>query len=201
MLLTGCTRYQKDLSYKTDDIYGTYVWNMKDEDNSYELNSTYTFNKDKTFLEKYYEVCGDKVLTDYKKSGDILNIEHIGSYVTLLILDNTIYHFGESEQKYNENVYIYKNMLGHYYETNIPKSHKFNLFIKYSTSESEGFVFDNEGYYHICSNPENCTDEKKDFVKYKKKNNIIYLENPEYGYYIMFYIVDGGMFSPQYYRQ
>lgn len=200
LLLTGCDKYQKDTSYVTSDIYGTYKQILDASEQGYKQEISYTFNKDKSYNSVYYEEVDGKIRQNIQQKGKIFKIKHINSDITEIYLRS-------KDHKVTEQLYQYKNMIGFFYSIRIPNEKNFNLFIKDFISNSEGiyedagYAFDDKGFYHYCFNYDECVDDPNSFVKYKKKNNIIYLENPEYGYYIMFYIVDGGVFVKSYEKQ
>ena len=99
-------------------------------------------------------------------------------------------------------IYKYKNLLGDLKIAEVSNGTKFDLFIPYDDSSlNAGLVLDKEGYYHGCSDYKNCTDDKKSFMKYKRKNNIIYLNGLGNHWQILFYIVNDGLFFPKYTKE
>lgn len=196
LLLTGCDKYQKDTSYVTNDIYGTYKQILDASDQGYKQEMSYIFNKDNSYNSTYYEEVDGEVRHNTKQDGVITSIDHINSDVTEV-------HLRSEDYKSNNQIYQYKNMLGDFYKTYIPDQKHFNLFVRdFDYDENSGYVFTNKGVFHHCTNYKNCTDDTDSFYKYKKINNIIYFDFSKDGhYYIRFYVVDGGIFEETYTKQ
>lgn len=197
MTLTGCSKYEKDTSYTTD-LYGTWIHNLDTVDETgliYQLNETYKLNKDDTYNYTVYEIIGDEVTKDKSVEGQILSIEEISDDITKITLDQK-YTSWSTGETYNETVYKYKNILGDFCETEVPKGKTFELHL-------DNVWFDKNGQYHICTDGDNC-DCKEYCPQYIRKNNIIYFqsmdeEHKDY-YSIGIYIVDDGLFFPELYK-
>ena len=194
--LTGCNEYQKDTSYATNDIYGTYGKFFDAPEQGYKQEISYTFNKDNSYNSTYYEEVDGEVRHNTQQDGVITSIDRINSDVTEI-------HLRSKDYKSNNQIYQYKNMLGDFYKTYIPDQKHFNLFVGgIDYDENSGYVFTNKGMFHICTNYKNCTDDIDRFYKYKKIDNIIYFDSFKDGhYYIRFYVVDDGIFEERYTKQ
>lgn len=195
LLLSGCSKTEKDISYDTD-LYGTYKDSVTGYDDSgkavWVKDNTYTLKDDNTYLFN----CNETVNGENRKnenegkviSIDVINddiskieLESIGSYVT---------------------IYKYRNMLGYFLQTDVPKSKTFDLFIKNDESTlNEGHVFNKDGLYHYCSNYDNCTDDSNYFIKYKNKDNCIYQADTNGNWTILFYVVEDGIFIKEYTKE
>ena len=189
-ILTGCSKTEKDLSFDAD-IYGTYEWNMSSDEIAYELMSSYTINNNNTYNHKYFEKSHDNILNNININGVIKNGIQINKDIFKL----------ELEDNSGKNIifYKYKNMLGEYYQVEIPNEKQFDLFLKNSSSSiNEGIVFDNNGLFHYCTNYDNCNDDSSLFQKYKYKDNHIYQLDNNGNWIILLYVVEDGLFSKQY---
>ena len=189
-ILTGCSKTEKDLSFDAD-IYGTYEWNMSSDEIAYELMSSYTINNNNTYNHKYFEKSHDNILNNININGVIKNGIQINKDIFKL----------ELEDNSGKNIifYKYKNMLGEYYQVEIPNEKQFDLFLKNSSSSiNEGIVFDNNGLFHYCTNYDNCNDYISLFQKYKYKYNHIYQLDNNGNWIILLYVVEDGLFSKQY---
>lgn len=213
--LTGCSKYEKDKSYDTD-LYGSYSKNMEaflsdnvddineDTNYSYYLNEKYKLNTDNTFQYNIKEIIENNITKDSSVNGKILSTEKISNDITQIVLDQEITDSSTGETS-NKTVYKYENMIGSFYEIEVPKSKTFNLFLKneYSTL-NEGNVFNEDGFYHYCINYDNCDCDKNNFGKYVRKDNIIYFQSMDEEhkdcYTIGYYIVEGGLFTPELYK-
>ncbi len=202
--LTGCSKYEKDESYSTD-LYGSYLGSIEAPSISYSQNTKYTFITDNTYNYTYKVVSNDVTTNDIDTVGNILLIEEISDDLTQITLDREITEWFTGET-FNDILYKYKNMLGGFYETEIPKGKTFNLFLKNEHSTlNEGNVFDEEGFHHYCINYDDCTCNKNNFIQYIRKDNIIYFQSMDEehkNYYtIGMYIVENGMFIPELYKE
>lgn len=192
MLLCGCTKMEKDTSYDTD-LYGTYKEEINATNTDYERKVTYTLNKDNTYITTHYEKNDGQILYDNSFNDKINSTKELNDGIIKIELNN-------GGSKYN--IYKYKNLLGDLKIAEVPNGTKFDLFIPYDDSSlNAGLVLDKEGYYHGCSDYKNCTDDKKSFMKYKRKNNIIYLNGLGNHWQILFYIVNDGLFFPKYTKE
>jgi len=202
--LTGCAKYQKDESYSTD-LYGSYSGGIEASSVSYLLNTSYTFHTDNTYNYTYKEVSNSTTTNDIDTVGNILLIEEISSDITQITLDREITEWSTGETS-NDIIYRYKNMLGCFYETEVPKGKTFNLFLKNEHfTLNEGNVFDEEGFHHYCINYDDCTCDKNNFIQYIRKDNIIYFQSMDEEnrncYTIGMYIVKNGIFIPELYKE
>jgi hypothetical protein len=192
--LTGCTKYEEDISYETD-LYGTYSYKIEGTNILYSSNETYILNDDDTYYWTYKEVNNDEITKDYTDEGKILSIDKLSDEITIITLDKENIEFSNWESTY-EILYKYKNMLGTLENVEIPDGETFELHLS-------NIWFDEEGQYHICTNKENCICGES-LPKYIRKDNIIYLKAVEKGeidYYIFGYITDNGFFYPQLYKE
>lgn len=205
--LTGCTKYEKDESYSVD-LYGTYSKNIEafisnnvnDIDEtarySYYLCEKYEFNNDSTYQYNVKEVIYDNTTKDNSDNGKILSIEEINSDITQITLDREVTSWSTNETS-NDIIYKYKNMLGSFYEIEIPKGKTFELHL------NEYVWFDEEGQYHLC-NGDNCECDTSS-PKYIRKDNIIYFQSMDEehnnSYTIGMYIVKDGIFIPELYKE
>lgn len=90
-------------------------------------------------------------------------------------------------------------MLGKFYETDIPNTKTFDLFLKNEDSSvNEGLVFNKDGKYHYCTNYDNCTDDSSTFTEYKHKGDYIYQADSDSDWTILLYIVEDGLFAKEY---
>lgn len=210
--LTGCSKYKKDESYDTD-LYGTYVQKLGTDDASYVLNISYELNNNNTYNYIYNEINNGETINDANKSGKILSIEEISDNITQITLDREITEWSTGETS-NEVIYKYKNMLGSFLETDVPTGKTFELVIPTPSENWTGSfpnaanVFDKNGYYHSCLDVAECNDTVEEhkgvFYEYVRKNNIIYFIDPSaenMNYQILYYIVDDGVFAPEYYKE
>lgn len=200
LCLSGCSKTEKDNSFDTD-LYGTYedifvgyndngnvVWKRN---NSYILNgdNSYTFNYNETLLDETKK---------NTKNGKILNIDNINNDIQNIIIDETIVNLSGDTTK-NVHFYKYKNMLGKFYETDVPNTKTFDLFLKNEDSDvNEGLAFNKDGQYHYCTNYDNCTDDSSTFTEYKHKGNYIYQADSDGNWTILLYVVDDGLFAKEY---
>lgn len=194
-LLSGCSKTEKDISYDTD-LYGTYKDSLEGYDASGKLywikDNTYTFKDDNTYSFNYNETINGEN-KENKKEGKVISIDDINGDISKIELEN-----GDSSIQ----IYKYKNMLGYFFQIDVPKSKVFDLFIKNVESElNEGNVFNEEGLYHYCTNYDNCTDDSNNYIKYKKKDNYIYQSDDNGNWTILFYIVEDGLFSKQFIKE
>ena len=187
-LLTGCTSYEKDSSYKTE-LSGTYVQSIGNKDIGYLQKDTITINNDNTYTETLYELNGDKE-KENTSNGELNDINEITSNITSFSISA------------NRLLSKYKNMLGYYYDVEIPKGSTFDLYLHNDGSNlDEGQVFDKTGNYHYCIHHDNCTDDSSQFIKYKRKGDIIYTQSKDNNWHILYYIVDNGLFSKSYIKE
>lgn len=215
MSLTGCSKYEKDESYTTD-LYGTYSKNIeafisdnvndidKETKYSYYLCEKYKLNTDDTYQYTVKETIYDDTTKDNSDDGKIISIEEISDDITQITLDKEITNWSTGETS-NQTIYKYMNILGGFYEVEVPKGKTFSLFLKNQGSTlNEGNVFDEKGCYHYCTNYNNCTCDKDGFIHYKRKDNIIYFQSMDEEhkdcYSVGIYIVDDGLFFPELYK-
>lgn len=194
--LTGCNKYEKDISSNTD-LYGSYSKITESTNVSYSNNISYTFNENNEYSYSRKEIIEGTTTQDVNKNGKILSIEEISDDITKITLDQKVVEFG-SDEAYNESVYKYKNMLGNFYECTIPEGKTFDL-----KSGDLTFWFDKEGQYHLCTDTAKC-DCITNCPQYIRKDDIIYFQSmsKEYKntYSIGAYIVDQGIFFPKLYK-
>lgn len=192
MLLCGCTKMEKDTSYDTD-LYGTYSWTISAPEISFESKSTYKINEDNTYENSAYKKSEGQT-TEKNDSGKIIETKSINNEITKIVLE---------DKSYIDTIfYKYKNMLGEFYNIEIPQKSKFQLFLQNPNSNlNEGIVFNDDGKYHYCTNYDNCNDDKNSFTKYKKSGNYIYQLIPNKEWKIFLYITEDGIFSPEYFKE
>lgn len=193
--LTGCSKYEKDESYTTD-LYGTYLGGIEAPSVSYSESTSYTFDANNTYNYTYKVVSNSNITNDVNTTGDILSIEEINNDITQITLDREVTSWSSGETS-NDIVYKYKNMLGSFYEIEIPKGKTFELHL------NEYVWFDEEGQYHLC-NGDNCECDTSS-PKYIRKDNIIYFQSMDEehnnSYTIGMYIVKDGIFIPELYKE
>ena len=178
LCLSGCGKTEKDNSFNTN-LYGTYEDKFISHDDKgnvvWKRDNSYTFNKDKTYTFDYNETLSGET----KKNKTIINLS------------------GDTTK--NVHFYKYKNMLGRFYETDVPNTKTFDLFLKNEDSSvNEGLAFNKDGKYHYCTNYDNCTDDSSTFTKYKHKGDYIYQADSDGNWTILMYIVDDGLFMKEY---
>ena len=199
--LTGCTKYEKDTTFSTD-LNGTYTWVVGSEEIKYLEKATYTFdNEDYTY--EYHKENNDDV-TDNSSEGKVLSTEKINKDIDKIVLQ---------DNNNESTIYRYKNMLGQFYSSDIPKGKTFDLIINtptdsmFDTYPNEAIVFDKDGNVHTCLDYTNCTDTEDDhlgiYYKYVQKNDKIYfLSDAENNYYqILYYVTDDGLFVPSFTKE
>ncbi|MFQ9564031.1 MAG: hypothetical protein ACLR0A_17675 [Faecalibacillus intestinalis] len=190
LCLTGCSKTEKDNSFDTD-LYGTYSDNLNASNMDYVKEESYILNKDNLYEHIVYEKYNDNILRDSKIDDKIGNIYETNSDITEIELNN-----GNS---FEITLYKYKNMLGRFYETDVPSGKTFDLFLKNEDSSvNEGLVFNKDGKYHYCTNYDNCTDDSSTFTKYKHKDDYIYQADSDGNWTILLYVVDDGLFAKEY---
>ena len=131
-----------------------------------------------------------------------MSIEETSDDITKIALDN------------DNILYKHKNMLGSLYEIEVPTGKTFDLVIPTPSDNWTGSypnaanVFDKNGFYHSCLDITNCNDTEYNHIgiyyKYIRKNDIVYFIDPDIenmNYQILYYIVDGGLFFPQLYKE
>ena len=91
IFLTGCNEYQKDTSYATNDIYGTYGKFFDAPEQGYKQEISYTFNKDNSYNSTYYEEVDGEVRHNTQQDGVITSIDRINSDVTEIHLRSKDY--------------------------------------------------------------------------------------------------------------
>lgn len=198
-LMTGCSKTEQDESFNTK-VYGKYSNTIETPDKTYQFKSSYTLYKDHTYLYRSYEKSNGNV-KKHKVNGNIDSIQKINEDISKITFDEKIDN-SYIQSPYNDYEYKYKNMLGEYDELDIPRKSKFNLFIKNTRSNlNEGLVFNKKGYYHYCTDYDDCTDDSKTFTKYKRKGNYIYQADSEGNWTILLYIVKDGLFSGVYTKE
>lgn len=192
LLLSGCSKTEKDISFDTD-LYGTYKSELISDTDEilYEDKSSYTFKNDETYSFESYEKINEEV-KNYEDSGKIKEISKINNDITKIELN--------SKSKSNPIIfYKYKNMIGRLYEVKIPKTKKFNLFLQNKDSSvTEGLLFNKNGLYHYCTNYDDCKHDSNSFIKYKREGNYIYRDDSQGNWTILAYIVEDGMFIGEY---
>lgn len=190
LCLSGCSKIEKDNSFDTD-LYGTYSDNLNASNVDYVKKESYILNKDNLYEHIVYEKYNDNILNDFKINDKIVNIYKTNSDITEIELNN-----GNS---FEITLYKYKNMLGRFYETDVPNTKTFDLFLKNEDSSvNEGLVFNKDGKYHYCTNYDNCTDDSSTFTEYKHKGNYIYQADSDGNWTILLYVVDDGLFGKDY---
>lgn len=190
LCLTGCNKTEKDNSFDTD-LYGTYSDNLNASNMDYVKEESYILNKDNLYEHIVYEKYNDNILRDSKIDDKIGNIYETNSDITEIKLNN-----GNS---FEITLYKYKNMLGRFYETDVPNTKTFDLFLKNEDSSvNEGLAFNKDGKYHYCTNYDNCTDDSSTFTEYKHKGNYIYQADSDGNWIILLYVVEDGLFAKEY---
>ena len=190
LCLSGCSKTEKDNSFDTD-LYGAYSDNLNASNMDYVKEESYTLNKDNLYEHIVYEKYNDNILRDSKVEDKINNIYETNNDITEIVLNN-----GNS---FEITLYKYKNMLGRFYETDVPSGKTFDLFLKSKNSDiNEGLVFNKDGQYHYCTNYDNCTDDSNTFTKYKHKGDYIYQADSDGNWTILLYVVDDGLFAKEY---
>lgn len=193
--LTGCSKYETDESYASD-LYGSYSKSIEAINASYLLDTNYTFNTNNTYNYTCKEVINGTTNNDSNISGKILSVEEVSNDITQIELDREITDWSTNEIS-NDIIYKYKNMLGSFYEIEIPKGKTFELHL------NEYVWFDEEGQYHLC-NGDNCECDTSS-PKYIRKDNIIYFQSMDEehnnSYTIGMYIVKDGIFIPELYKE
>ena len=111
LCLSGCSKTEKDNSFDTD-LYGTYSDNLNASNMDYVKKESYILNKDNLYEHIVYEKYNDSILRDSKIDDKIGNIYETNSDITEIELNN-----GNS---FKITLYKYKNMLGRFYETDVP---------------------------------------------------------------------------------
>ena len=197
LLLSGCSKTEKDISFDTE-MYGTYSENINASNMDYQRIVAHTFNKDNSYVGTYFEKSDNKILKDSKTEAKIINVENINGDIQSITTDEKISYFSGKDSQ-NKKFYKYKNMLGEFYQAEIPKQKQFDLFLqnKYS-SITGGLLFNKDGLYHYCTNYDNCTDDSNTFIKYKYKDNHIYQADSQGNWIILAYIVEDGVFIGEY---
>ena len=195
MSLTGCSKYEEDNSYTTD-LYGSYSEYVEASNVSYSRNENYTFNTDNTYNHIYKEIIDGTTNNDSDTSGKILSVEEISNDITKITLDEEITNWSTDETS-NQAIYKYRNILGSFYEIEVPKGKTFELHL------NDYVWFDEEGQYHLCNGDNYECDTSS--PKYVRKDNIIYFKsmdkNHKDSYKIGMYIVEDGIFIPQLYKE
>ncbi len=151
--LTGCTNveYQKDTSYETD-IVGEFEQTGYVED-EVRLYYYYKFNADNTFEYRREDI-------DRKNQfSGTYEFEAITDHLTKVTLNIT------SEDRDSITICKYKNMIGYIMPgtDEFPASKTFDYIIP-SASEG-GSVFTKDGYFHSCSNINDCQDNYAKDIK------------------------------------
>lgn len=200
--LTGCAKFEKDVTFNTD-LNGAYTWSIGSEEYGYIEKSTYTFDEDE-YVYTYYKNSNSEVI-DNTSRGKVLSIEKISEDIDKIELQDDVG---------NENVlYVYKNLLGDFYNVKIPKDEMFDLIISTSTNSeigkypNEAIIFGKDGNMHSCLDYKNCTDTEDNhlgiYYRYMQKDGKIYfLSDSENNYYqILYYVTDEGLFIPSYTKE
>ena len=197
LLLSGCNKTEKDSSFDTD-LYGTYESNIEASNIGYQLKVSHTFNTNNTYVGKYYEKSNGEIVDDSTQKANIINIEDVNDDIEKITTDEEKTYFSGVAYPTTD-FYKYKNMLGGFYKTEVPKDKTFDLFIKNESSDiNEGHMFSEDGLYHYCTNYDNCTDDSSTFTKYKHKGNYIYQADSDGNWTILMYAVEDGLFCKEY---
>lgn len=196
--LTGCGKYEKDISREDSNLYGTYSdgiegYTENSDEKIWIRNESYSINENQTFLHDYEEMLQGED-TKHTCDGKIKDIANVNDDIIKITLDT-----GDTKDV----LYKYKNMLGTYYQAEISDDKTFNLVIPTpidDTYPNAANVFDEDGNYHSCLDYTDCKDTEEEhmgvFYKYVRKGNLIYFEdliNNNY-YQILYYVVDNGLF-------
>lgn len=193
--LTGCSKYEKDESYTTD-LYGSYSEYVESSNVSYSRSESYTFNTDDTYNYVYKEIIDGTPNNEANINGKILSVEEISNDITQITLDQKITNWSTGETS-NKTIYKYENILGSFYEIEVPKGKTFELHL------NDYAWLDEEGQYHLC-NGDNCECDTSS-PKYVRKDNIIYFQSMDEkhkdSYTIGMYIVEDGIFTPELYKE
>lgn len=193
-LITGCSKTEQDSSFQTG-IDGTYTNNINASNTEYVKNEKYTLKENSNKYEyTIYETNDGKIINNFTQKDEINTIDKINDDVFRIELNN-----GSS---FEIVLYKYKNMLGRFYKTKVPNNKTFDLLLQNDESDiNEGLVFNKKGYYHYCTDYDDCTDDSKTFTKYKRKGNYIYQADSEGNWTILLYIVKDGLFSGVYTKE
>lgn len=193
-LITGCSKTEQDSSFQTE-IDGTYTNNINASNTEYVKNEKYILKENNNKYEyTIYETNDGKIINNFTQKDEINTIDKINNDVFRIELNN-----GSS---FEIVLYKYKNMLGRFYKTKVPNNKTFDLLLQNDESDiNEGLVFNKKGYYHYCTDYDNCTDDSKTFTKYKRKGNYIYEADSEGNWTILLYIVKDGLFSRVYTKE
>lgn len=193
-LITGCSKTEQDSSFKTE-IDGTYTNNINASNTEYVKNEKYTLKENSNKYEyTIYETNDGKIINNFTQKDEINTIDKINDDVFRIELNN-----GSS---FEIVLYKYKNMLGRFYKTEVPNNKTFDLLLQNDESDiNEGLVFNKKGYYHYCTDYDNCTDDSKTFTKYKRKGNYIYQADSDGNWMILLYVVKDGLFSGVYTKE
>ena len=163
----------------------------------------YILNDDNTYTyESSVFGTDSKSSGDYTISNETQNIVEIHFNIINNSFINEDSAYVNFAKQYNK-VFKYKNMLGSIIEANeLPTSETFDYIIPNETGG--GMVYTNDGYYHSCTDINNCQCDYAKDTKYIRKDNIIYFNikdsvNAEY-WQIAGYIVDNYLFTPEFYK-
>lgn len=200
--LAGCAKYEKDNTFNTD-LSNSYTWVIGSEDVGYFEKATYTFDGNEYTFTYYKDSNND--ITDNTSKGKVLSIEKINDDIDKVELQ---------DDKGNESsLYTYKNLLGDFYNAEIPKDKTFNLIIKTTRDSAlgeypnEAIIFDKDGNVHTCLDYKNCTDTEDNhlgiYYKYIQKDHKIYFfsDSKNNYYQILYYVTDTGLFIPSYTKE
>lgn len=203
--INGCSKtdYQKDESYETD-IIGTYEINARtDTDNEFTYYKQYTLYNDNTYsYESNVFGTSSESNGNYTINNDTTSIIRIDFDIKNNLSSN------EERAKMNfanqyKKIFKYKNMLGSIIEAkDIPTSETFDYIIL--DEIGGGMVFTMDGYYHACTDVNNCQCDYSKDTKYIRKDNIIYFNIKDSGndnyWQIADYIIDDCLFTPELYK-
>lgn len=191
LILTSCSRYEKDSSYDTD-LCGDYSENIEATNTSYFLNESYIFNTDNTYLYIYKEIIDGIVTNDINKSGKILSVEEISDDISKITLDQEVVKWSTQESSSNT-LYKYKNMIGEFLKIEVPDGKTFELHLN-------KVWYDEDGQYHTCADINKCNC-KETCPQYIRKNDMIYFQSMDEEhkncYTISAYIMEDGLFFPE----
>ena len=183
--ISGCAKYYPVEQIYDTEIYGVYSKTLPDhepykQELCFENNGQYKYTISDESGFDIFHITG--TFTEKTINGDIVQIRlnnyslpkiSGGSYTTELITDEILYK--------------YKNMIGHYIQTNIKVGDTFTI-----TSYS-----DNQRWYTFSPCGTATLNINKDkVIPYIIKNNIIWMDFLSDGNYMpMYYLVEDGVFS------
>ena len=190
VVVVGAVAVKSVLLNDNTDIYGTWQQNIKDENSDSKRIHEYNFNDDGTGSYEDLLYDGGKISTNNKIDLKNIRIETINKDIDHIIFDDDIYDCFYT--------YKYKNKLGAFSETLVPKTKTFDLKI-INDNDKSATIYRKDGTCHICFDYKNCeNDDCGGYTfQYKRKGNII-LRKGSQGRMELSYIVEGGILTVWY---